>query len=83
MTLNKFIVSSDCPTGPKEILNQQKFGFLFQIGNHRELAKKIIYFNKNKRKLKKMIKKGYKSLNRFDFEKNCKKYELLINKHVL
>ncbi len=83
MVLKKFIISSNCPTGPEEILNKENYGLLFKVGDYEELAEKIMYYHKNKKKLKQKIKNGYKSLNRFDFLKNCKKYENLINKHQI
>ena len=30
LTLKKFVISSNCPTGPKEILKSGKFGYLFK-----------------------------------------------------
>ena len=47
LALKKFIISSDCPTGPKEILDNGKGGFLFKIGNHLELSKIILSYEKN------------------------------------
>ena len=45
--LKKFIISSNCPTGPKEILNNGKGGFLFKVGNHKELSQKLLTYQKN------------------------------------
>ena len=42
--------------------------------NHIELAKKIYLYKKNKSIYKKKINFGFKILNRFDFNDNCKKY---------
>ena len=39
-TLKKIIFSTNCPTGPKEILVKGKGGFLFKIGDYRDLVKK-------------------------------------------
>ena len=39
-SLKKPIISSKCPTGPTEILDNGKGGLLFKIGDHKELAKK-------------------------------------------
>ena len=64
--LKKFIISSNCPTGPREILLNGKGGFLFKIGDFKDLADKIIKYKKNERKMKKKIKITYKNLNRFD-----------------
>ena len=42
MALKKFIISSNCPTGPREILMNGKGGELFSVGNHKVLSKKIM-----------------------------------------
>jgi glycosyltransferase involved in cell wall biosynthesis len=73
-TLKKFVISSNCPTGPREILKNGKLGYLFEIGNAQDLSEKILLFYKNRKKLHKIINLGYYSLNRFDFNSNLKKY---------
>ena len=50
ITLKKFVISSNCPTGPNEILNNGKGGLLFKTGSSNDLAKKIIFYNNNKKK---------------------------------
>ena len=77
--LKKFIISSDCPTGPKEILLNGKAGLLFNIGNHTELSNLILYYSKNKKLLSKKISIGYKNLSRFDYSRNLKKYLSVIS----
>lgn len=77
--LKKFIISSNCPTGPKEILKNGKYGFLFKVGDYDGLAKKIILYSNNKKKYKKLIDLAYKDLDRFDFNLNCEKYFRLVN----
>ena len=72
--LKKFIISSDCPTGPKEILLNGKAGFLFNVGDHTELSNLILNYSKNKKLLSKKISIGYKNLSRFDYNRNLKKY---------
>jgi len=79
LTLKKFIISSDCPTGPREILGNGKHGFLFKIKNYNQLADKILLYSKNRNYYKKKILSGYKSLKRFNYEINCKKYFKIIN----
>ena len=74
LVLKKFIISSDCRTGPKEILLNGKGGFLFNVGDHKMLEKKIKYFHLNKIKCQKMMMNSYKSLKRFDYNKNLKMY---------
>ena len=78
LVLKKFIISSDCRTGPKEILLDGKGGFLFNVGDYKMLEKRIKYFFLNKTKCQKMMINSYKSLKRFDYNKNLKMYlELL------
>ena len=78
--LKKFIISTNCPTGPKEILLNGKAGDLINSNNPKVLTHKIINFHKNKKKSlnKKKILLGYDKLQRFDFNMNCKKYLNLI-----
>lgn len=80
ITLKKFVISSNCPTGPNEILMKGQFGMLFKTQNHIELSKKILEFNNNRNKYNKISKKSFKSLSRFDYKKNCEKYYQLILK---
>lgn len=81
-TLKKYVISTNCPTGPKEILMNGKLGSLFKVGDHKELALKILDFSKNIKKYKRTIKLAYKNLNRFDYELNCKKYLMLIKTYL-
>ena len=56
--LKKIIISSNCPTGPREILLGGKAGFLFKVGNINELKKYFFVTNKNNKKIiKNKIKK--------------------------
>ncbi len=79
LVLKKFIISSDCPTGPKEILINGRGGLLYKMGNYKDLTKKIIYYSKNKKKCNKMLKFAINNLHRFDYQKNLEKYYNLIN----
>ena len=78
LVLNKFIISTDCPTGPKEILLRGKGGALFDIGDYKNLSNKIIYYLKKKNQTKKMLLFSKKKLFRFDSKVNLKKYYNLI-----
>ena len=82
LTLKKFIISSDCETGPKEILSNGKGGFLFKVGDYKTLARKIKLYVKNKKTLKKKVKYGHKELVRFDYHKNLYKYFVIVNKYL-
>ncbi len=67
------IISTNCKSGPKEILGNGKFGDLVKIDDYTSLSDLIIknlkYPNKNK------ISKMYKSLNRFNIKDHIQKYE--------
>mgnify|MGYP001362826236 FL=1 len=76
--LKKFIISSDCPTGPREILLNGKAGFLFEVGDYKRLSNLILDYSKNKKLLSKKIKIGYQNLKRFDSETNLKNYLKII-----
>ena len=76
--LKKFIISSDCPTGPREILLDGKAGYLFKIKNYKSLSKLILKILKNKNDMNKKISVGYKSLNRFDYKRNLSKYYKIV-----
>ena len=49
ITLNKFVISSNCPTGPSEILDNGQGGSLFKVGDHKQLSEKIIFAINNKK----------------------------------
>lgn len=74
------ILSSNCSTGPKEILDNGLGGNLFKIGDYKDLAKKIILFKNNKKNILKKINHAYSRLYRFDSMNNLYKYyKILIN----
>lgn len=81
-SLKKIIFSTNCPTGPKEILLNGKGGIFFSIGNHNELAEKINVYYKNKKKFHSKIKQAYNNLKRYDYEKNLQKYFLTIKQYL-
>ena len=87
MALKKYIISTNCPTGPREILLNGKGGDLVKIGDYKTLSKKILNYsiknNKLKKKLNKKINLGYQNLNRFDYSLNMKKYYNLIKKYYV
>jgi len=74
------IISSNCSTGPREILLNGKLGNLFKVGNYISLSEMIINFTKDKRDFLDKAKLAKKYLYRFDYEKNLSKYQNIINK---
>lgn len=74
LVLKKFIISSNCQTGPSEILLNGKGGLLFKVKDYKALSKKILFFSRNKRKCQILLKNSINSLSRFDSKLNLKKY---------
>ncbi len=72
------IISSNCPTGPSEILMNGKLGELFPVGNHNILANKLLNFSQNKKNLRLKSSYAKKYLKRFDPIINSQKYSKLI-----
>ncbi len=78
--LKTFAISSNCETGPKEILLNGKAGGLFKISNSKNLADLILFFQKNEKIKNSMVLKAYKNIYRFDLIKNLNEYLQTINK---
>ena len=82
LVLNKFVISSNCETGPKEILLNGKGGALFKVKNYNDLSKKIIFYLNNKLKREKKIKLAKSKLYKFDYLNNLTKYYELVKKYI-
>ena len=80
MLMKKYVISSNCPTGPSEILEKGKYGSLFPVRNYKKLSEIILNYYANKIKYIKKINKAYKSLYRFDKKKNCESYLIEVQK---
>ena len=78
--LKKYIISTNCPTGPSEIIKNKAFGVLFRIGDFYGLSKEILFYSKNKKKIEKRMKMKNIILDNFNFKKNLIKFENLVNK---
>jgi len=82
LVLGKYIISTNCPTGPKEILSGGKGGDLYNIQDYKSLEKKIINFNNNKKKFLKKTKYAQSQLFRFDYKTNLNNYLKIVKKHL-
>ena len=80
--LKKHIISTDCPTGPKEILLNGKAGDLIKIGDYKKLSLLIRNNDSRKKLIINKINKGFKNFKRFDYNLNCKKYLDFVNKNL-
>jgi glycosyltransferase involved in cell wall biosynthesis len=74
------VLSSDCLSGPREILQNGKLGYLTPVNNERLLAKKIIYIFKNYKFAKQKSELAWKKLDRFNELNQCRRFEVFLNK---
>ena len=64
---NLFVISSDCPNGPKEFLQNGEAGLLFQSNKKNELTKKLKEFYDLGEEIK---------IKKIKAKKNCFKYTM-------
>jgi len=79
--LKKYIISTNCPTGPKEILLNGRAGDLIKIGDYKKLSFLISNYYKRKKLINRKINIGTKNFYRFDYNLNCKKYLDFVKKN--
>jgi len=79
--LKKYIISTDCPTGPKEILLKGKAGDLIKMGDYKKLSFLLNNYYSNKEIINNKIKIGFKHFVRFEHNTNCKKYLNFVRKN--
>ena len=75
---NKPIISSNCNSGPVEILKNGKGGDLFEVGDYKQLSKKIIFNLNSNNKSKVMFMK--KRIKDFNIDLITNKYKKLFKK---
>ncbi len=75
--LKKFIISSDCPTGPKEIINNYKYGKLYKTFDKKKLTNILRYIENNRIILKSKKKKINYNGKIFDEKYNLSKYKII------
>ena len=78
----KYILSSNCSSGPKEILMNGKCGDLFKVQDDEKLFRLLLNYKKNIKKFKIKALRGYNHLNRFDYKNNLREYHNLVTKYL-
>lgn len=73
------IISSDCPFGPKEILENGKYGILFEVGNYIALGDSIVKLLMDVDLIKDFIEKDKIKISEFNSKNVIKEYELLFD----
>ena len=73
------IISSDCKSGPKEIIIDNSGGFLFQNNDIEDLKKKLLEFiNSDENQIKKKVIKTKKNIRKYSLFKHFKLIESYI-----
>lgn len=73
--LNKYVISTDCDYGPKEIINGSGYGKLVPIGDYNMMAKMIEQALLHTPS----TKKNYDFIEKFNIEKIINEYEILFS----
>ena len=66
---NGMVISSDCPVGPREILENGKSGMLFPVGNKEKLVEEILEVLNSKEIIKKYRTESKRRIKDFSKEK--------------
>jgi len=76
------IIATNCKSGPIEIVDYGKGGFVIPIRSPKLLSKKILFCINNYKFAQKKSKYAKKYIKKFDCEINCEKYFKLISKTI-
>ena len=76
------VISTDCKTGPKEILEDGKYGFLVNVKNANDLAEKMNLLANDKNLLNEFSKISLKRAEDFDSRKIINEWINLIESHT-
>ncbi|MFW9938217.1 MAG: glycosyltransferase [Candidatus Thorarchaeota archaeon] len=73
------IISTDCETGPKEILENGKYGLLVRVMDVDDLKQKMIYLAKDQNLRNNLSRYGLERVRAFDNQKFFDNWDKLIN----
>jgi glycosyltransferase involved in cell wall biosynthesis len=76
------IISSNCPTGPKEILMNGRLGELYPVSDYKKLFYEIKKFYLNRKYLITKSNLSQKYLYRFNVKENCFRYLKIVKKYI-
>ncbi len=79
LILKKMIISTNCPTGPKEILENGKYGSLVDIGDYKAMADEMYeLLNENSEKRNQYLENTSEAIERFDEKIIIKQIEKML-----
>lgn len=76
------VVSTDCPTGPGEIIEHMKNGILVPVGKPQQMAQAILTVLENPALAQKLSVEGEKRAKFFSVEKSVKEYEKIFQELI-
>ena len=82
LMLDKFVISSNCPTGPTEILTNPKVGELFNVGDANQLAEKVLKVLYDKDYQKELLKNIQLKKKEFELSEITEKFHKTIEKSM-
>ena len=82
LMMDKFIVSSNCPTGPTEILTKPKVGELFNVGDANQLAEKVLKILYDKDYQKELLKNIQLKKKEFELSEITEKFHKTIEESM-
>ena len=77
--MNLQVIASNCKSGVSELLMSSKGPNIFSVGNHQELAKKIINHYRNPQILAKKTINLKKNLKKFNLKNFKERYDNLFS----
>ena len=79
LILNKVILSTNCPVGPKDILNNGKYGSLVDIGDYKAMADEMCeLLSENSEKRNQYLENTSEAIERFDEKIIIKQIEKML-----
>lgn len=73
------VISSDCKSGPREILEDEKYGLLYKVGDIKELISKMKKYLYNDIDLEEIKKNNLKRISDFNIEKIMNEFKEAMN----
>lgn len=77
LACGRMVIATDCPVGPREILNHESCGVLFSVGNTEQLKNQLLLFLKNSELRKEYERHIPESISRFDSKAILQAYQKL------
>jgi len=72
------VISSDCKSGPREILENGKYGELYRVGDVKSLCEKIEHTLYEATEIEQRVASAYQRMDNFHIEKVMKEYRKIV-----